>query len=88
MGDSVLKVTVLPRSSVTEIVGFNGDALKVKVTSAPVDGSANRDLIDVLSKRLKVPKRRIEIIAGRTSRTKVIKFRDISNDELSRCLSS
>jgi len=35
-----------------------------------------------------VPKRRIEIIAGHTSRTKVIKFRDISSDELCRYLSS
>jgi uncharacterized protein (TIGR00251 family) len=86
MSDSVLKVTVVPRSSATKIVGFKGDALKVKVTSAPVDGSANRDVIDVLSKRLKVSKRRIEIIAGHTSRTKVIRFRDISSDELSRYL--
>jgi len=88
MSDSVLKVRVLPRSSATKIVGFDGDTLKVKVTSAPVDGLANRDLIDVLSKHLKVPKRRIEIIAGHTSRTKVVKFRDISSDELCRYLSS
>jgi uncharacterized protein len=88
MSDSFLKVKVLPRSSVTKIVGFDGDALKVKVTSAPVDGLANRDLIDVLSKHLNLPKRKIEIIAGHTSRTKVIKFRDISGDELCRYISS
>jgi uncharacterized protein (TIGR00251 family) len=87
VSDSVLKVTVLPRSSVTKVVGFEGDTLKVKVTSAPVDGVANRDLIALLSKRLKVAKGRIEIVSGHASRIKTIKFRDISNDELSRSLS-
>jgi uncharacterized protein (TIGR00251 family) len=82
VSDSVLTVTVLPRSSVTKIVGFEGDALKVKVTSAPVEGSANKDLIDVLSKHLKVPKRRIEILRGHTARRKVVKFHDISMEEL------
>jgi uncharacterized protein (TIGR00251 family) len=82
VSDSVLKVAVLPRSSVTKVVGFEGDTLKVKVKSAPVDGLANRDLIAVLSKRLKVAKGRIEIVSGQSSRKKVIKFRDISNDEL------
>lgn len=82
VSDSVLKVTVLPRSSVTKVVGFEGDTLKVKVKSAPVDGLANRDLITLLSKHLKVPKGRIEIISGQSSRKKVIKFRDLSNDEL------
>jgi uncharacterized protein len=88
MSDSTLKVKVIPRSSVTKVVGFDRNTLKVKITSAPVDGLANRDLIEVLSKHLKVPKRRIEIIAGHTSRTKVIKFFDISNDELFQLLSS
>ncbi len=82
MSDSVLRITVLPRSSVSKVVGFEGDTLKVKIKSAPVDGLANRDLIGLLSKHLKVPKGRIEIISGHTSRKKVIRFRDISNDEL------
>jgi hypothetical protein len=63
-------------------VGFEGDTLKVKVTSAPVDGSANKDLIDLLSKHLKLPKRRIEILRGHTARRKVVKFHGISMEEL------
>ena len=82
MSDSVLKVTVIPRSSVTKVVGFEGDTLKVKVKSAPVDGLANRDLIGLLSKNLKIAKGRIEIVSGHTSRIKTIKFRDLSKDEL------
>ena len=82
MSDAVLKVTVLPRSSMSKVVGFEGDTLKVKVKSAPVDGLANRDLIAVLSKHLKVAKARIEIVSGHSSRIKTIKFHDLSNDEL------
>jgi uncharacterized protein (TIGR00251 family) len=87
VSDSVLRVTVLPRSSVTRIVGFEGDTLRVKVQGAPVDGEANRDLIALLSKHLKVPKKSIEIISGHCSRKKRIKFRGISNEDLSRNLS-
>lgn len=82
MSDSVLKVTVIPRSSVTKVVGFEGDTLKLKVKSAPVDGSANRDLIGLLSKKIKIAKARIEIVSGHNSRMKTIKFHDISKDEL------
>jgi uncharacterized protein (TIGR00251 family) len=87
VSDSVLRVTVLPRSSVTRIVGFEGDTLRVKVQGAPVDGEANKDLIALLSKHLKVPKKRIEIISGHSSRKKLIKLRNISNEDLSRYLS-
>ncbi|MFW6147014.1 MAG: DUF167 domain-containing protein [Thermodesulfobacteriota bacterium] len=88
MNDLVLTITVLPRSSAAKIMGFKGDALKVKVKSAPVDGSANRDLIDMLSRHLKVPKKRIEILKGHTARRKIVKFHDISMEELRRSLSA
>jgi len=70
MVDPILSVKVLPRSSINKIVGFEGDMLKVKVKSAPVDGLANRDLILVLSKSLKLAKEKVEIISGHRSRLK------------------
>jgi uncharacterized protein (TIGR00251 family) len=80
--DPVLKVKVIPRSSMNKIAGFEGDILKVKVTSAPIEGLANRDLIQLLSKRLRVAKEKIEIISGHTSRVKTVKFHNISKDDL------
>lgn len=64
------------------MVGFEGDTLKLKVKSAPVDGLANRDLIALLSKHLKIAKGRMEIVSGHSSRIKIIKFHDMSDDEL------
>lgn len=82
MGDPVLKIKVIPRSSINKIAGFEGDILRVKVTSAPVEGLANKDLIQLLSKRLRVAKEKVEIISGHTSRVKTVKFHGISKDDL------
>jgi len=82
VGDPVLKVKVIPRSSINKIAGFEGDTLKVKVKSAPVEGLANKDLIQLLSKCLRVAKEKVEIISGHTSRVKTVKFHDISKDDL------
>ncbi len=82
MSDPVLKVKLLPRSSMNKIVGFEGDILRVKVKSAPVDGLANQDLILLLSKRLRLAKEKIEIMSGRKSRLKTIRFHGIKKHDL------
>jgi uncharacterized protein (TIGR00251 family) len=52
------------------VAGVYGDAIKLKLTAPPVDGAANSMCIQFLSKRLKVSKSSLEIVAGQTSRTK------------------
>jgi uncharacterized protein (TIGR00251 family) len=86
--DSTLKIKVLPRSSVNGIMGFEGDVLRVKVTAAPVDGSANQNLIQLLSKSLKVGKDSIRIMSGQKSRLKVVCIYGLKKDEVSRRLAS
>jgi len=86
--DPVVKIKLVPRSSINQIVGFEGDILKVKVKSAPVDGLANRDLILLLSKRLKVAKNRVEIISGHTSRLKTVRFHDIRASSIRKSLNN
>jgi uncharacterized protein len=82
VGDPVLLVKVLPRCSLNQIVGFEGNILKVKVKSAPVDGLANRDLIQLLSKFLKIAKGKIEIISGHKSKLKKVQFYGMKKDDL------
>jgi uncharacterized protein (TIGR00251 family) len=68
-----LSIQVLPRSSRNEIVGTLPDGtIKVKLTAPPVDGEANKKLIELLSKEYGVAKSRIRIVRGETSRRKVI----------------
>ncbi len=70
-----INIKVTPRSSRNEIIGEMLDGtLKVKLTAAPVDGGANEALIKLLSDVWDVPKSKITIIKGKTSRNKTIEI--------------
>ena len=74
-----LAIRITPNASRDEVVGRTDDgAFRVKVQSPPVEGAANRRLIRFLADRLGVPKSRIRIVSGDTSRTKQL---EIEGDE-------
>jgi uncharacterized protein (TIGR00251 family) len=70
----VLRVLVQPRASRNHVAGLHGDALKVRITAPPVDGAANSMCIRFLARQANVPKSDVELIAGRTSRSKQLLF--------------
>jgi uncharacterized protein (TIGR00251 family) len=53
--------------------GTRGDALLVRLTSPPVEGAANAELLDLLSDLLDVPKRALTIVSGERSRHKRVR---------------
>ncbi len=69
-----LRVRVQARASRTELAGIDPDGrLRVRVKSAPVDGSANRELLRFLGKKvLRVAPSSLELVSGHASRDKVI----------------
>ena len=67
-----VRVRVVPRASRTEVVGLQGDALRIRLTAAPVDGAANEALVSFLAERLVVPRSSVRLLAGETSRSKVV----------------
>ena len=69
---------IIPKSSRNEIIIGEGDPVKIKVTSPPVDGKANKAVVNLLAKQLKVPKKDIQIVAGEKSRNKKIRIYGIS----------
>lgn len=73
----ILKIKVEPRSSRSEIVGQYGDAIKVKLTSPPVDGKANSELIEVLAKEYGISKKDVEIISGFNSKNKLVRLKGV-----------
>ncbi len=79
MENTILKVYLQPRSSKNEIVGPYGDGIKITVTAPPVDGKANEALIQLLSKKLKIPPTRIEILKGHHFREKILRISGIKN---------
>jgi uncharacterized protein (TIGR00251 family) len=71
-------VRVQPRASATEVAGIHGNALKVRLSAPPVDGAANAALIEFLSKLFAVPRRAVIILAGESSRLKIIEVEGIT----------
>ena len=74
-----IKIKVEPRSSKSGIVGLYGDALKVKLTSPPVDGKANKELVEVLAKECGIRKGDIEIVSGKSSKNKLVRIAGIQS---------
>lgn len=68
----VVKVT--PNASQNQIVGWEGDTLKVRVRGVPEKGKVNEELIEFLAEEFGVPKSAIEIASGHTSRMKRLKI--------------
>lgn len=65
-------VKVSPRSSKNEVIKVSEGEYKVKITAPPVDGAANEMLIKVLAEHFAVSKSQVEIVGGKTARTKII----------------
>jgi len=72
-------VKVHPRAKKNDISGELGDALKVSLTTPPVDGRANQACIELFAKLLKVPRSSVTIASGQTSRNKVIRVAGVTD---------
>lgn len=81
-GGVILRVQVQPRASRDEVAGAHGDAIKIRVTSPPVGGAANTHLLALLAKKLGIPRSRLELRSGSTSRLKSIAVQGISAAEV------
>lgn len=77
----ILSVYIQPRASKNEVCGVQDNALKIRLTSPPVDGAANKLCREFLAGLFNVPKSAIEIISGETSRHKRVK---ISTSDIAR----
>lgn len=67
-----LQVYLQPRASTDQVIGIHDDALKIRLTTPPVEGRANKHLIKFLAQCFKVPEQRVIIIRGETSRKKLV----------------
>lgn len=69
-----LAIKAIPNAPRSEIVGWLGDALKVKVHAPPVEGRANEVLCEFLADTLALPRRAVSIRRGDTSRQKLVQI--------------
>ena len=76
-----LDVRVIPRAGRTGFGGLRDGALLVRLAAAPVDGAANDELIALIAKALRIPKRDITIVSGERARSKRIRIAGIDREE-------
>jgi len=77
-----IRVRVKPMARRTVIVGVQQGALVVALAASPHEGQANRELLRYLSELVHVPVSRIELAAGASGRTKVVRFRGVDPVQL------
>ncbi|MBQ7672931.1 MAG: DUF167 domain-containing protein [Alphaproteobacteria bacterium] len=80
-----MNIKVTTKASKNEIREVRNDELLISVTAAPENNKANEAIINVLSKKLKIPKSNISILSGDKSRNKKISI--ISEKDITKTLS-
>ena len=80
---STFTVKVHPRARKNAVTGTLGEALKVSLTTPPIEGRANQALIEFLAEVLSVPRASITIAAGQKGRLKVVAVAGLSPENLS-----
>ena len=81
-----ITVRLTPRGGRDAIDGWDGETLRVRVASAPVDGKANDALMRLLAKALGLAPSRVNLISGAQARVKTIEVDGLSADEVRRAL--
>jgi len=78
-------VRVNPGSRQEELKCLSDVELHVKIRAKPVDGEANQYLIRFLSEHLSIPKSKITLLRGNTSRIKKVRIEIEPEEWLRRC---
>ena len=82
MPDAELTIRLQPRAKRNAILEECDGVLRVSVAAAPVDGLANAALCKLLAKRAGIARGRVSVVRGERSREKVVRFAELSSDEL------
>ena len=78
----LLRIKVVPQASRTELAGFHGDTVRIRVSATPVDGAANRELLRFLAELLAVPRSAVHLRSGAGSRSKLVSVSGVRADQV------
>jgi uncharacterized protein len=80
---AAITVKVTPRAKKTGVAGVMADGtIKIKIAAPPVDGAANRALVEYLAGVLGLPKSQVDIVAGETSERKLVSLVGINPEQV------
>ncbi len=76
----LISVHAQPGAKKSAIAGLHGNALRIRIAAAPVEGKANDALTTFVAKALGVPRRAVTIVKGESSREKLLLVADPEAD--------
>ena len=77
-----LNVKVIPNSAKNQVVGWFDGRLKLKVTAQAEKGKANKAVIKLLSKSLRLSPQNIYLVSGDTQSLKVFELSSLNQEQL------
>lgn len=81
-GSLLLRLHVQPRAAANALAGLQGDALKLRLTTPPVDGKANKAVIAYLAKFFHLPKSAFVLKSGQQSRNKIVVIQGADEEQV------
>jgi uncharacterized protein len=81
-----ISITVSPGAVRSEVVGRHGDGWRARVAAPPERGRANEALVELLAAALNVPRARIRVVGGQTSRRKIVEVEGLDGATVQRRL--
>src|SRR5262250_848156 len=82
-----VSVRVHPGAKKNAVTGLHAGAVKIALSAPPVDGKANDALIAFVAEELKLPRSRVALVSGTTSRSKTLRITGKSAAEVQAALS-
>lgn len=77
-----LSIKAIPNAPRSELAGWLGEVVKIKVHAPALEGRANDELCAFLAEKLALPKRMVSLAQGEKSRQKVVVIDGISIEEV------
>ena len=81
-----LKLKVVPGASRSEICGWLGEMLKVRISAPPEKGKANAAVEALVARALDLPAGSARIVGGASSQKKVIEIQGLTSADVQRKL--
>jgi uncharacterized protein len=79
---ATLRFHIVPNAKQNKVMGERGDAIKIKLRAAAVEGKANAALRSFLAEELKISERSIVLERGQKSREKIIHIEGLSEEKV------
>lgn len=81
-GAVTFALRVQPRAARDEVAGEHNGAIKLRIQAPPVDGKANEACRRLLAKLVGVSPSMVEIIAGQSSKDKIIRIHNVTAERV------